>query len=236
MISLVEQWAVQIQWPIAQTNIIVEGTSDVALLTFAARQYGAVHGKDLFEGGLALIASGHRDDGGVDGVNRRLNVARQLSEADRDQFGSVKHRFVGLFDNDRAGRIAIDAACEFDRRLIKYHDLFLLHPVMPIVANAHSSVIEKELLHANLLYKGLDWEVEDLCSEAVLSRFEMSNPQAVKRKNTINGLIHRKFDSRAKPILKRDFLNSANLNDCQKMIAMFKAMRSYLGLSHAFIA
>ena len=111
--------------------MIVEGESDVALISHARHLFLSEQRVDIFGGDFAVLAAGRGDDGGVDGVNRRLNAARQIAEADVGPDGTSKFRFIGLFDNDEAGRRAMSRACNFDRRVVRYQDIFLLNPVMP---------------------------------------------------------------------------------------------------------
>ena len=46
-----------------------------------------------------------------------------------------RYRFIGLFDTDRAGRLAVRAAQDIDTSLLEYKDVFRLHPVMPMTGN-----------------------------------------------------------------------------------------------------
>ena len=233
MITLVEQFCQQIGWNVGECTVVVEGTSDVAYFERASMLYKQTHGNAILGTDFAVVAAGQRDDGGVDGVNRRLNAARQIAEADRGPMGATRYRFVGLFDNDRAGRRALDNACRFDRRLNPYVDLFLLHPVMPILNANPQSSLKIDILKANQPFAGLDWEVEDLCSESLLARFEANNPSAVTNKVVVSGRIHRDFDRLAKPELKKYFLQHAVLSDVHEMVKLLVALRSYLGLRYS---
>jgi hypothetical protein len=234
MIGLVEQFASQIRWGIGKTTVVVEGTSDVVFLTRAAELYAQQHNTNIFDADFAVVAAGERDDGGVDGINRRLNTVRQLADVDRDSTGALRHHFVGLFDNDAAGREALKTACRFDRRLTAYEDLFLLHPVMPLKTTG-SLTNQSHILQANRQFLGLNWEIEDLCSEPLLSDFERANPGAVRSRQVISGRVHREYNRRAKPDLKRFFLQRAVLADAREMVLLLKAIRSYRGLPYAYI-
>jgi hypothetical protein len=192
------------------------------------------HGRAIFDLDFSVVAAGFGDDGGVDGVNRRLNMMRQIADADRDRNGAIIYRFFGVLDNDRAGRNALQAACTFDRRLIAYRDIMLLHPVMPVLANA-SADLRHEILQANRQFSRLDWEIEDLCSQRLLAEFEVANPRAITARQIVGGRIHREFDRRSKPELKRYFIREADIEDAREMLVLLKALRSYVGLPHEFI-
>ena len=198
--------------------------------------YEAATGLVIIDHDFSIIAAGKRDDGGVDGVNRRLNVARQLADVDRDPNGEIMYRFVGLFDNDGAGRRALKAACDFDRRLIKYKDLFLLNPVMPTCFPHDATVLAGMTETANRPFRTLDWEVEDLISDAVLQNFERTYPQAVKSKRSDGGRTHRELERLAKPELKRFVLQHAQMHDLKEIVLLIKALRSYFDLPFQHIS
>lgn len=235
MTGLVENYAAQVGWVIARNTVIVEGISDVAFLSHAATLHANVVRRPIFDDDFAIVAAGRGDDGGVDGINRRLNTMRQLSEVDPDIRGASRHRFVGLFDNDAAGRSAFAVASSFDRRVEPYVDIFLLHPILPPPMNG---VLDRrmEVAKLNLPYARLDWEIEDLCSERLLLNFETLNPSYVLNRETKNGKVHREFIKSAKPELKRHFLNNATIEDAQGFLALLKNLRHHLGLTHEFIA
>lgn len=234
MTSLVQQVAAQLQWRIAKNTVVVEGTSDVTFLEHAASLYERAQGGNIFDSDFAVVAAGFRDDGGVDGVNRRLNMMRQLADADRDGSGAIIYRFIGLLDNDRAGRNALETACKFDRRLAAYSDLVLLHPVMPVLTPSTIN-LEREIFTANQQFRGLDWEIEDLCSQRLLTAFEAAHPRSIAGRRSVGGRIHFDFERRAKPDLKRFFLREAALEDVGEMLSLLKALRSYAELPHQFI-
>lgn len=233
MTGLVEQFAAQAGWAIARNNVVVEGTSDVAFLNRASELHADARGRPVLDSDFAVVAAGRGDDGGVEGVNRRVQLMRQLADVDRDAAGALRHRFVGLLDGDMAGRSALTIACRFDRRIEAYVDLFVLRPVMPAFAQGADRSIA--VTTANLPNGQLDWEIEDLCSEAMLSRFERENPGAVVSKIQRGGFVHREIQRAAKPKLRELFASSATLPDAKGMLALLKTMRAYLGLEHKFI-
>ena len=166
-------------------------------------------------------------------MNRRLSLVRQLADVDRDAEGRIRHHFVGLLDNDPAGRSALMIANRFDRRVQPYEDLFLLKPKMPVFAIGMDRSIE--VTRVNMAYSQLDWEVEDLCSERILVQFERENPGAVVSRVERGGLVHREFDPNEKSELRRLFCETATIADAKGFLALLKTMRRYLNLEHEFV-
>ena len=235
MNRLVEVWAQQIGWPVRQRNVILEGMIDVTLLRHARRLYLADRGVDIFDGGFAILAAGRGNEGGVDGVNRRLSAARQLAEVDLTRDGAQRFSFIGLFDNDEAGRRAFMQANRFDRRVIPYRDVFLLHPVMPPAAGASGSEVEARAASLNHTFSRLNWEIEDLISEDLLLSFENTHAEAVVRKTRQGGLTHRDFTRQGKAELVGYVNGNANLADMMGIVRLVCSLRDYVGLEHEYI-
>ena len=236
MNRLVEVWAQQIGWPIRQRNVIVEGMIDVTLLRHAQRLYFADRGVDIFGGSFAILAAGRGNEGGVDGVNRRLSAARQLAEVDLTREGTRRFSFIGLFDNDEAGRRAFMHANRFDRRVVLYQDVFLLHPVMPPADGASGSEVQARAGTLNSSFGGLDWEIEDLISEKLLWSFEDNHPEAVVRKTERGGLTHWDFTRAGKRELVRFVKRNAVLSDLMEIVRLVCALRDYLGLGNELVS
>ena len=234
MACLVEEWARQIGWQVRSRNVIVEGENDVAILTQARRLYLAERQIDIFNG-LAVLAAGHGDDGGVDGVNRRQNAARQVAEVDLTHDGARRFRFIGLFDNDEAGRRALSRACIFDPRVVRYEDVFLLHPVMPLASGSPGSVVERRADALNSNFRKLDWEIEDLLSQDLWKAFIADHPNAVDHETTIGGLTHRDLNRGGKAALKHFVRDYAFLKDLMDLVRLVCALRNYLRLQHDHI-
>lgn len=233
MRSDVERFAARSGWQLARCNLIVEGTSDVGYFSRSSELHADLHGSPLLDRDLAVLASGQADDGGVDGVNRRLTFFRELADGERDATGRLRFRFAGLFDADTAGRFAFRLASQFDHRVIPYVDVFLLHPVLPEIGPAHDRTLAMH--SANLPYSGLDWEIEDLCSSRIWTRFQASFPGAIISTKEAGGLVHREIDPARKPDLLEIFRTHATLEDAAGIVALVRALRAYLGLEHAFI-
>jgi len=231
--GLLETFARQVGWSIAHNNVVVEGTSDVAFLSHASDLHAIARGRPVLDGDFAVLAAGRGDDGGVDGVNRRLSLVRQLTDVDRHEDGRLRHRFVGLLDNDAAGRGALAVACRFDRRVEPYQDLFLLQPVMPDFIPGVDRAMA--VAQANLAFRQFDWEIEDLCSERLLVQLERDYPCGVLSKHERAGLVHRELSRAAKVELRRLFVESATIVDARGFLDLLRAMRRYQGLDHEFV-
>lgn len=234
MSGLVEQYAAQLGWSVARANVIVEGTTDVVLLGHAATLYARSHSRTILDGDFAIIAAGQGDDGGVHGVNRGLNAIRQVADVDRDASGALRHRFVGLFDNDYAGRNAFNLAPMFDPRIVPFKDIFLLQPIMPSVGDGRLDR-RLEATKANIPFFGMDWEVEDLCSGRLFALFEEEHPRAVLQKTAKGSKIHREIERASKSELVRLFVQRGDIEDAKEILTLLRLLRGYLGLSFEYI-
>lgn len=235
MTTLVEMFAEQVGWRVGRCNVVVEGTTDVTLLHHAARLHLQATGVDVFGDGFAVVASGRADDGGVEGVNRRLTAARQNADVDRDATGALRYRFVGLFDNDFAGRKAIDLACSIDRRIRRYRDVFLLHPKMPIADYHFDPAVEQRTISRNSEFSELDWEIEDYLPEDFKATFEAYHPQAVTKCVKKGGRSHRDLTRDGKRAYHVFVQQRATHRDVHELIRLICALRSYLGMQHNHI-
>ncbi|MBX9458201.1 MAG: hypothetical protein KL863_20410 [Rhizobium sp.] len=235
MATLVEMFASQIGWNIGKYNVVVEGTSDVGILQHAATLHAQASGVNPLADDFAVVASGLRDDGGVEGVNRRLGAARQNADADRDANGLLKYRFIGLFDNDHAGKKAFRLASAIDRRVVRYRDVFLLHPNMPIANSYPVSGLEQSASLLNAPYSGLDWEIEDSLSESFKLRFQSSNPRAISNILSRGNRTHLELTREGKRAFSLFVRNNAKHKEMADTIRLICALRSYLGIPHSHI-
>lgn len=233
MTGNVELMTAQMGWITARNYVIVEGTSDVAYLTRASELHASERGRPLLDADLAVVAAGRGDDGGVDGVKRRLNFFRQLAEMDASSTGTWQHRFIGLLDNDKAGKSAFTIASSFDRRIEPYVDIFLLHPVMPVFPLGYDKAME--IARVNQPYRGLEWEVEDLCSQRILELFEARHADGVLGKTVLGGKTHWELHPDSKFELRRIFEEEATLADAVGFIELLRMLRIYLSLPHEFV-
>jgi hypothetical protein len=234
VLGLVEGYAGTLGWKVCECNVLVEGTSDVSLFWLAAALYFERHNTHILGDKFAVLAAGKGDDGGVDGLNRRLNAARQIADADRGPDGSLRYRFMGLYDNDRAGRRGVANASEFDRRLRQCGDLFLLHPIMPLANGADHATLRRRFEVDNAAFKGLDWEIEDLLSDQLFSKFEDIQPTATLHETVYGGRKHRELTREGKFKLHEFAKNFARLEDVMEVVKLIRALRDYhrLPVSH----
>lgn len=230
MPGLVETFAATLDWKVCANNVIVEGTSDVALFWHAAALYFERHKTAILGSQIAILAAGKANDGGVDGLNRRLNAIRQMADADRGPDGSLRYRFIGLYDNDGAGRRGVENACKFDRRLIRCSDLFLLNPIMPLASGADHATLRQRFELANAPYKGMDWEIEDLLSERLLLEFTKQHPGAIASVRELAGRKHREFAGDGKYQLHKFVPKVATLEDLTDVVKAIRALHDYFRL------
>lgn len=231
MIGLVERYANGKGWNVGTANVLVEGTSDVRYLCLARDLWQRESNRDLFDSGFAVFEAGLKDDGGVQGVVRELQALRQMAFQDTASL-MTERKFVGLFDNDHAGRKHARMLCEMDFRVKHYRDVFLLHPVMP----ASNGVIGPALWHRteaqNGSCTGLDWEIEDYLPDDLIRGFCNSNPRALIRERRMAGRVHREFTREGKGRLQRYVEEEALVEDMVEFIRLICALRDYLGLEH----
>ena len=81
-------------------------------------------GIDLMGDGLAILAAGEGELGGTRGVLRELMCLRGMARTCLLPNGRPRYRFIGLFDNDKAGKQAVNAARDFDKSILEYKDVF----------------------------------------------------------------------------------------------------------------
>jgi hypothetical protein len=210
--------------------VFVEGTTDEDLFSLAVTSERQRTGIDLTSDGLAVIAAGTADNGGVDGVVRQLTGFRFMATSCFLPDGRQKYRFVGLFDDDRAGREAVRRARELDRGAIEYRDVFRMRPVMPLHTDRDPSSLQKRFEAENLPYKGIDWEMEDLLPESFHQAFVESCPSAVAKVTTAGGKTHRDLTRDGKAKFHRFIKEHAVHADLKDVIATVRALRFYLGM------
>lgn len=232
----VARYALSLGYSIAPKTIILEGRSDFDLFTQAAlleqrETKAAVIGCDM-----TVIAGGEGEDGGTAGVLRQLITLRNIARSDLGPKGGLRYRFVALFDDDRAGRQAVSAARTLDRSIVEFKDVFRLRPRMPMTSHGDPTVLDRLFLEANALYKNIEWELEDLLHEDLLSAFCEQYPNAVSRQSEVAGVVHRDFTRDGKARLHRFTKIHAIRQDLQNVIGVLKAFRRYFGLTENGIA
>lgn len=233
--SLVKEFTDRLGWRIARGNVIVEGTSDVKLIELTARLYREKHGIDPLGEDFSIIAAGLGDEGGVDGINKRYQAIRQVAAAEFDPNIRAPHRFIALYDNDRAGRDAVGRITGFDVSIDEFSEVFLLHPIMPLKNGTNANGMKQRFEKENDSFRKLDWEIEDLISQDIISAFEHEYPDAVRHKKEIAGLTHRDFTTDGKRNLIRFIEAYATLKDLSKIVELIKSLRDYCHLQHNHI-
>lgn len=183
--------------------------------------------------GLAILAAGERDSGGVNGVIQQLTGFRFMARTCLLPDGRSKYRFVGLFDNDKAGRYAVQCARGFDRSILEYWDVFRLFPVMPLHGDRDPGSLQKKFETENANYKGLDWELEDLLPQTFVDAFSAECPRAVVRTYPIGGKVHRELTRDGKAKLHRFIREHAIRDDLQAVTEVLRALRFYIGAKDA---
>ncbi|MVT04052.1 hypothetical protein GO007_15385 [Raoultella sp. 10-1] len=211
-------------------NIIVEGTTDVQLFELAAKKELEITGIDLLGNELAFIPSGDRERGGTNGVIRQLITLRNISRTLLSSNGMPKYRFVGLFDNDYAGKQATIHARKLDSSMIEYKDYFRIHPIMPIPGNLLPEIIKNCFERENINYKNLDWELEDYLPQAFINAFIDESPKSVSKTTSSVDKIHRDFTTDGKVFLHKFVHKYADHNDLVEVINVIKAIRAYLNI------
>ena len=197
MIGLVERYANGKGWNVGTTNVVVEGTSDVRYLRLARDIWQRESNHDLFDSGFSVFEAGLRDDGGVYGVVRELQTLRQIAFQDAASL-MTERTFVGLFDNDHAGRKHARMLCDMDPRVKLYRDVFLLHPVMPASNGVLGPELQRRAEAQNGSCAGLDWEIEDYLPEDLIQGFCNAHPGALIREQQMAGRVHREFSREGK--------------------------------------
>jgi hypothetical protein len=176
------------------------------------------------------VPAGIGDHGGTQGVIRELVCLRGYGRTCLTRSGRPLYRFIALFDNDKAGRQAINAARNLDASIIEYKDAFRVHPVMPTGGNLDPKTLQKAFERQNGAYKGLDWELEDLVSDQFLQAFLADHPTAVTKTTPIGGKIHRDMTRDGKARLHQFLKKHAMREDLLAVIELLKALRFYMCL------
>ncbi|WP_374245895.1 hypothetical protein [Zoogloea sp.] len=227
--DIVALYGISKRWQLRPRSVLVEGTSDVALLELAADHYFRKHSKALLAD-MSIVAAGEGDRGGTHGVIRELVVLRGLAAAYLSPSGRPVYRVIGLFDSDAAGNKAVRGAREIDASIIEYRDVFRLRPVMPTAGILDPAALQRSFEKLNEPYKGIAWEIEDLIDEQLFDLFLEENPSAVTREETMAGKTHRELTRDGKSRLVRFCKEYADLPSLTGMVEVIHALRHYLNL------
>lgn len=221
---------------IKRRNVLVEGTSDLELLRLASSLERSHSGINLLNEDIAILPAGEKNNGGVNGVLRELITFRGMARTCLLPNGRPKYRFIALFDNDRAGRMAISTLTNIDSSILEFRDVFRLWPIMSIPGNLDPITASKIFNKDNAPYKGLDWELEDLLSEEFLMSFLEEQMRAVLATNQSNGKTHREWSRDGKANLHRFTKRYAIREDVYGAIHLLKALRYYLLIDSLSVA
>ncbi|MBZ0115226.1 MAG: hypothetical protein K8J08_22420 [Thermoanaerobaculia bacterium] len=227
---MVAVYGLSIGLSVRPRTVLVEGTTDAEAFALAARLEYEATGTTLLGEDFTILAAGEGERGGTSGVIRELIAFRGLARACLLPSGKPRYRFVGLFDNDSAGRRAVKSIREIDSSVLEFKDVFRLHPVMPAEANLDPQAMTKAFERANLQFKGLEWELEDLYPDQLLNAFQSENPTAVARQSEIGGKVHRDFTRDGKARLHRFAKLHAMRCDLEGIVQVLRALRFLVGL------
>lgn len=211
-------------------TIFVEGNTDAELFRLASRLEKGKTGLDLLGDKLAIIAAGDRDLGGARGVCRELISFKNMAGGYLLPNGRPKYRFIGLFDNDNAGRRATNDVRKTDISIVEYKDVFRLQPIMPLSTNREPHIVQKNFEIENEKYKDLDWELEDLLPKELTDVFLKEFPHAVKQIYSKHDKVHRDWESDGKARFIRFIKENAIHSDLLEVINVLQAFWHYLNI------
>ena len=215
---------------ICDRTVIVEGNTDVDLFALAARLEYEATGIHLLGNSLAVVCAGTGDRGGTRGVIRELTVLRGFAKIYLLPNGRSRYRFIGLFDNDKAGRQAVSSR-DSDTSVLEYKDVFRLQPVMPATGNLDPKALQATFERENAAHKGKDWELEDVLPSNFVETFLNEHPNALVRAAPAgDGKVHRDFTKDGKALLHRFARENAMRQDLVGVVEVLKALRFYCGL------
>jgi hypothetical protein len=226
----VARYAMLLGFAVRNRTVLVEGTTDADLFHLAARLERDAGEPDLLGTDLAVVPAGLRDQGGTPGVRRELVNLRAVARTCLLPNGRPQYRFIGLVDNDKAGKQAVKDLHNFDNSILEYKDVFRIWPVMPLPNNLDPGTLQKTFENQNACFKGLEWELEDALAQDFIEAFESECPEAVAHKRSIEGKIHRDFTCDGKARLHRFVKLNAMRRDLAGVVHILKAIRFYFGL------
>ena len=229
-LDLVASYARARGWNLRRRTILVEGTTDEDLFALARRLEMQRSGVDLYANGLSVVASGIGDQGGAKAVVRELSALRCMAHASLTPDGRGKYRFVGLFDNDDAGRRAVAGAHSWDSSLIEYRDVFRLRPMMPRSGGLAPGALKRLFRVRNAGYEAMDWELEDLIDADFVAAFVSDFTGVLRDATTVGAKVHRRFTPDGKAKLHRYVREHAMWQDVELVVDVLWSMRYYLGL------
>lgn len=230
-LDAVARYAMALGFAVRSRTVLVEGSTDASLFRLAADLERAAGGRSLLGDDLTVVAGGEGDLGGTRGVIRELIGLRALARTCLMPNGRPRYRFIALFDNDKAGRLAVKALREFDSSVLEYKDVFRLWPAMPLPGTLDPLSVQKAFEKENGCYKGLDWEIEDFVSPSLVEAFQDEHPAAVAHSVSVGGREHRDLTRDGKARFHHFIKQHAIRDDLSGLIDVLSALRFYLGLT-----
>ena len=218
-------------WKVGLCNVLVEGTSDTGLFLKAVEMHKKATGEDLLRDGLMIVCSGQQERGGARGVVNALTVMRALARQVLTPRGIQKYRFVGLVDDDEAGRRAIKGLRTVDASALEYRDIFRLRPEMVCNGRTDPPMLARRFEQLNSGYGQMRWELEDLLSISFVEIFLEEQPSALVRRKEMVGRVHWELTHDGKHRLHKFIDEYANLSDLKGVVNVIRSLRFCLGLS-----
>jgi hypothetical protein len=215
---------------IRRRTVLVEGTTDVELFELAARLEFSRSGLTLLGDDLAIIAAGEGDRGGTSGVIRELVAFRGMARTYLQANGVPHYRFIGLLDNDRAGRQAVKTLRDIDSSIVEFKDVFRIWPAMPLPGNLDPGTVAKTYERENASFKGLDWELEDLIPQSFFDELLKEYPGAISHTSSQGGRVHRDMTRDGKARFHRLVKQHAIRDDLDDVVRMLIAIRLLAGV------
>jgi len=231
----VARYAKDIGWTIGRRNLLVEGTSDVALLELAAACHARETNEQLLGEDLKVVAAGYGEMGGVGAVERRFMTIHELGQLDLELPKKDRIRLLPLFDDDEAGRATFRSITQQRHPFKSYVDVFMLKRRYPPVRPGSPSFLDG-LREINREWEGIDCEVEDLLGQGLLDAFCDEHSGALRRDPIIKGNgHHHEWTPDGKARLHRFARDHAMLSDLADLVRLLKYVRwiFYLPNGHA---
>lgn len=223
--SRVARYAKDIGWAIGRRNLLVEGTTDVALLEQAAACHARATKELLLGDDLKVVAAGYGDMGGVGAVERRFMTIHELGQLDRELPKKERIKLLPLFDDDEAGRATFKSITQQRHPFRGYVHVFLLKRRYPPVRPGSPSFLDG-LKEINREWEGIDCEMEDLLSPGLLDAFCEEHPGALRRDPVIRGDgHHHEWTPDGKARLHRFVRDHAMLDDLTDLVRLLRYVR-----------
>lgn len=211
-------------------NVMVEGASDVAYFTLAARLHRAHCGASLLGTDLSIFAAGLESEGGTFGISERFPTLFNLAALDRDADGRQRFQVIALLDDDTMGRSAVGIIGGGHRQIREYASIFRLRRVMPKrVDSAKALAAQTEA--ANAAFGRIECTIEDMLSDELCERFIAATPESISRPAATAATgTHRYWTIAGKRMLREFAEQEATVNDVRCLTDALGALRSYVGL------